>query len=161
MRLTAMILVSTMVLLVPSLTLATTWSVPSPECPTIQAGIDSAAAGDTVLVACGTYTWTGEGTGESGTLIRMKSGVWLRSETGLPDCVTIDAENQGRILYCGYKSDSVIEGFTFAGGTKSAGGGAIYCSYSSLTVLHCVFSGNSAADGGGMYCQSSSLTVTY
>ena len=74
------VLAITLVLL-PTLGTAATIHVPGDQ-PTIQAGIDVAAAGDTILVACGTYTWYGEATGDSLGLIRMKPGVCLRSETG-------------------------------------------------------------------------------
>ena len=69
---------------------ATTWHVPS-ECPTIQAGVDSAAVGDTVLVACDTYCEHD---------IIMKPGVCLASETGLAECVTVDTQGLGRALSC-------------------------------------------------------------
>jgi hypothetical protein len=57
--------------------LALTWRVPS-ECLTIPAGLDSASAGDTVLVAPGTYLTTDE----PETWIRPGPGVYLRSEAG-------------------------------------------------------------------------------
>ena len=70
------------------------------------------------MVAAGTYTWSGEGTGDSLGLIRMKSGIVLRSETGEADCVTIDAEGQGRVLYGENLANTTrIEGFTTTGGS--------------------------------------------
>ena len=70
---------------------ATTIHVPDDQ-TTIQAVIDAASMGDTVLVACGRYYEHD---------IEIPSGVCLVSETGQPDCVTIDAQLQGRVFLCG------------------------------------------------------------
>jgi len=132
---------------------AATIHVPGDQ-PTIQAGIVATAAGDTVLVAAGTYYEH---------YIAMRSGVYLASETGLGDCVTIDAQEQDRVFYC----DSVgsltsIVGFTITGG-RAANGGGMYCTSSSPALTNCTFTANETEDGGGggMYCDgSSSPTLT-
>jgi len=151
MKCLATILLSIAVLAVCPNSHATTWHVPS-KCLTIQAGIDSASYGDTVLVACGTYYERN---------IEPKSGVCLRSESGLAGCATIDAhtpEGNGRVLYCTWvDSTTIIEGFTLINGSAYEGGG-VYCRRSSLRFQNCVFSDNSASTnsgrgGGGMFCE--------
>lgn len=128
-----------------------TWYVPS-ECPTVKAGIDSASAGDTVLVACGTYEEYS---------IWMKSGVCLRSETGDPECVTIDAHMTGRgISFSSADSTTRVEGIKIVNGTNPEGG-CVGCSDSSPQLTDCVFSnGQVLWFGGGMYCSNSSPTLT-
>jgi hypothetical protein len=150
--------------------------------PTIQAGIDAAQAGDTVLVACGTYYEHD---------IVMKSGVWLRSRTGDPSCVTVDAQRLGRVVYCDHvDAEAGIEGFTITGGyldgywpdsrgagiylasssptiracfmkgnEGQAGGGGCFVYDSRSVIENCVFSDGSAIDGGGIYIDDAAPTV--
>ncbi|MCK4546468.1 MAG: right-handed parallel beta-helix repeat-containing protein [Candidatus Eisenbacteria sp.] len=131
------------------------------DAPTIHAGIDSASAGDIVLVACGTF-YEHE--------IWMKSGITLRSETGNPDCVTIDAECDGTVLFCSDVDNTTsIDGFTITHGLAGcvgcfpARGGGMYCWGSSPTITNCTFRDNvahgwheHAACGGGLCCFGSS-----
>ena len=116
--------------------------------PTIQAGLDAAAAGDTVLIGCGTYYEHG---------LVMTSGVTLTSETGFPDCVTIDAENLDRVIDC-FELDetSTIQGLTIKSGRNpessptGLGGGGVRCWLSSVRILRCAFIDNySPVTGGG------------
>jgi hypothetical protein len=122
---------------------AVTWNVPS-QAPTIQAGVDSAAVGDTVLVACGTYNEKD---------IVLTSGIILRSATGQADCVTVDMSGMGsgRIFYAEELEPApTIEGFTLTGGNGGWGGGAIYVFLTNRVVIrNCVIDGNEATDGGG------------
>lgn len=130
---------------------AMTWHVPG-DATTIKGGITLASSGDTVLVACGTYYEYD---------IRMKSGVCLRSQTGEANCVTIDAQQQNRVIYCRFVANTAsIEGFTITGGVaqgstsdQRSGGGLCCLDNSSPTVENCIFTGDSAEwNGGGVYC---------
>jgi parallel beta-helix repeat protein len=127
---------------------AVTWNVPG-DALTIQDGINLASSGDTVLVACGTYYEHD---------IQMKSGVILRSSTGLADCVTIDAQQQDRVIRCyNVNSATCIEGLTITGGYTDNGGGLYCIEYSSPTIINCTFTGDSATfDGGGVFIENHS-----
>lgn len=135
--------------------LATTWHVPG-DSPTIQAGIDAAAAGDTVLVACGTY--------QEFDLV-MKAGVTLRGDSSDPTCVVIDAQNQGRILDCvDLLVLTRIENLTFKGGYVVDGwlealGGGVRAMGSNVAVTNCRFQSNGARIGAGFGASDSNIEV--
>jgi len=135
--------------------LANTWRVPD-DAPTIQAGINSAVAGDTVLVACGTYYEHD---------IAMKSGICLRSETGYPDCVTIHAGQAGRVLVCNNLDSLVIvQGFSFTGGQAPPTyplGGAMAIFRSRISISYCSFSSNRADAGGAMTCYAPEIGQSF
>lgn len=135
--------------------LAATWMVPG-DAATIQEGIDAAAAGDTVLVACGTYMEFD---------IAMKAGIVLRGATDDPSCVVIDAENFGRVLDCDNLTElSTIENITFTGGFVTEGwfealGGGVRCLNSEVAITNCAFEGNMARIGAGLGASESTLTL--
>ena len=129
---------------------ATTIHVPAGE-PTVQAGIDAAAPGDTVEVACGTYFEHH---------VVMKSGVVLRSATGDPACVTIDAERLDRVLHCqGMNSDTKVEGFTLVNGLSTESG-CVWCVFSTMTIENCVIQDNEGVyDSPGIGLFQASPTI--
>ena len=131
---------------------AVTIHVPS-EQTTIQAGIDAASAGDTVLVAPDTYCEHD---------LAMKSGVCLLGDIGGRETVTIDAEWSGRVIQCtDCDASTRIEAFTLKYGSAGDGAG-IECINSSPEITACTIEWNTATgDGGGVYSDSdSSPTLT-
>jgi predicted outer membrane repeat protein len=136
--------------------------------PTIQAGINAAGPGDTVLVAAGTY-YDCTHLDPDGYLncVILKSGICLQSETGEADCVTIDAQGIGRVFYCLNIENTTIEGFTITGGLAVGSpphdrGGGMYCYFSSPNIRNCEFLDNhSSMWAGGLFCRRSSPTVEH
>ena len=143
--------------------------VPADE-PTIQAGINATVAGDTVLVADGTYIGDGNRDIDFG-----GKGVVLKSENG-PEVTIIDCQgteanpHRGFYFHSGEDSSAVVDGFTIQGGyglpddpSGSSVGGGIKCdSASSPLIIHNIISGNSAGGfgGGGIVCWNSNPTIS-
>jgi hypothetical protein len=117
---------------------AVTVVVPDDQ-PTIQAGLDATAAGDTVRVRCGTYL-------EHDLL--LASGQTLLGETGDPACVIVDAQGLGTVLRL---LDGRVRGMTFQGGSAVDDGGGIFCFSGSPEVYDCVVRDNRGDSGGGVY----------
>ncbi len=141
--------------------------------PTIQAGMDAAQAGDTVLVADGIYTGPG-----NKNLIYTGVPLTLRSENGAENCI-IDCEGVGAAFFLALDEppDFIIDGFTIRNGNGGDGGaffihhrcqatirncvitqctstwgGALFCeNTSSPTLINCVITANNATRGGGLY----------
>ena len=146
------------------LTFAATINVPADQ-PTIQAGIDTAQNGDTVLVDDGIYK------GEGNVNLDFKGKrITLKSRNGA-EATVIDCEEKPETRGFSFQNDetidSVLDGFTIKNGNHTFGGG-IYCSYASPTIKNCVIDSNQARRngswtglGGGIYIFNADPIITH
>ncbi|MBC8277337.1 MAG: right-handed parallel beta-helix repeat-containing protein [FCB group bacterium] len=174
------------VLLVIQIAAATTLLVPSVY-PDIQSGIDAAIDGDTVLVADGTYTGTG-----NKNINFLGKRIVVISDNGPDNCI-IDCEYSGRGFFfrTGEDSNSVLSGITITNGQLFSGsywdacgggiltydcspiiencliinnnaygdGGGIFCYYAAPIIRDCIISGNTAQGGGGIQAIYANLRI--
>ena len=127
----------------PATAPAATWHVPD-DAPTIQAGIDSASAGDTVLVAAGTYYEN----------LVMKAGTYVLSETGDPSSTVVDASGVGwPVAFLHLAQTTYLEGFTITDGHANYGGGVV-CIDAAPEIINCWIVDNHVnLQGGGILCE--------
>ena len=126
------------------------------DAPTIQAGIDAAAPGDSVLVAPGTYSGPGNTDLDFG-----GKDLVLRSEGGAA-VTAIDLNHAGRGFFFTHRETGalLVDGFTVENGLVDSDGGAVLCNFSSPAFANCVFTGNAGDSGGAMWLYASSPVVT-
>jgi len=131
--------------------------------PTIQAGIDAATHGDTVIVANG--TWTGVGNRD---LDFNGKAVTLRSAGGATVCI-IDCQgsesdpHRAFRFYNDETADTVVQGFTIrnAWWESYTHGGAIHAHSASPTIRDNIFTGNySTGSGDDLHLYQSTSLVS-
>ncbi len=124
--------------------------------PTIQAAINVAQDGDTVLVAPGTY----RGSNNRDLDFRGKSVV-LRAVEG-PEATVIDCQGKGRgfHFHWGETAGAAVIGVTIANG-RAEQGSAIRCEASSPQFRNCVITDNSDPNdrGAALYAHLTMLTL--
>ena len=126
------------------------FQVPSVDYPTIQAGIDAAAAegAGIVYVAAGTYSWA---TNREVFPIRMKNGVQLIG-AGAAVCI-INAEFTDTVISCERDSSSRIEGFLITNGGGGSSSGIACLDRSSPIIVNNIITGIRAyVNGWGIIC---------
>ena len=151
------------VLLFPLASLSATVHVPGDQ-PTIQAGIDAAAEGDTVLVAAGTYTGAGNHDIDfAGVEITLLSASGPAAT--ILDVQGSDLENRrGLYFHTGEGPQARVEGFTIQNGvTPRFGdmewGAGILVELCAPTIVDCIFQDNRAWLGGGIHLESADPTI--
>lgn len=139
---------------------AATLHVPA-EYPTIQAGINAAVDGDTVLLASGDYTGDG-----NCNISFLGKAIVVKSEEGLEYC-SIDVQSDGRgfLFVSGEDSSSILEGISVGGCMCNGTGAGILIGPNDdindgPIIKNCRISGNYASQyGGGLYADSSGFQL--
>src|SRR5260370_28209979 len=120
--------------------------------PTVQAGINAAKNGDTVLVGPGTYVENINFNGKA---------ITLASSNG-PAVTIIDGNHNGTVVTFNHSetASSVLSGFTIQNGFQSGGFGArISVSSASPTISSNLITGNHAATGIGIFVSGGSSLI--
>jgi len=142
----------------------------------IQAAIDDANDGDTIIVADGSYT------GDGNRDIDFKGkAITLESANGPENCIidcngTSDDPHRGFYFHSNEDANSILAGFTIQNGYAPAdgpvilppdpAGGAILCWGSGPTVTDCIITRNTAqgssfrGSGGGIYCMDANMVIS-
>ena len=142
---------------------AATIRVPQDQ-PTIQAGMDAAVDGDTVVVDDG--TWTGDGNRD---LDFAGKAITVRSLNGYESC-TINCQggsqnHRGFFFHSGEGLDSRVEGITIYNGSYYGGslpekfGGAVCAIDSGFIMTGCRIYWNDSRLGGGIYCSNCTIEI--
>lgn len=128
--------------------------------PTIQAGVNAASNYDTVLVADGIYTGTG-----NYNIDYNNKRIVVISENGPENClIDINFLGRGFIFNGNENYQSKLIGFSIENGEVENYGGAIYIINADPTIQNCIISGNNAlgnnGDGAGIYCSNTDARIT-
>ena len=143
-----LILLVSLVVLMSSSASGRTWYIKADgtgDVPTIQAAVDSALAGDEIVLESGTFRGSGNRAIDVHT-----DYLYFRSDSEDPAACIIDCEGAGRGFKfyatsgneAPYRLKGIrLEGITVRNGSADAGA-ALYCEYGGITVTNCVFEGN-------------------
>ncbi len=134
-------------LLIPVLSYPAIWHVPV-DYPTIQAAVDAAGNGDTILIADGVYSGPGNISIQWDATIKH---LVIMSENGRDHCI-IDCmeEERGFFLNMGQDPRDVIDGLTIINGYGGGNaGGAILIDSASPVIQGNIIRGNYSGGGGG------------
>ncbi|MFO0826562.1 MAG: right-handed parallel beta-helix repeat-containing protein [Phycisphaerales bacterium] len=107
---------------------------------TVQATINGASDGDTIIVLAGTYVGAIDFDGKSVTLVSASGAAFT----------VLTRNDAGPIVTCNSAEgvDTVLQGFTLRDGYTASKGAGLRCVLSEPTIIDCVFDGNVALDGG-------------
>jgi len=146
----------------------------SGDCPTIQAGIETAIPGDTLELSDGTFI--GDGNRD---VSFLGKAVTLRSQSGDPNACVVDVGGSEQEPHRGFIFEnhegrgSVLQGLKIINGYAtgewpgSHGGGVLCiedttsCQGPAPTIANCVFESNHADNsGGGIMCRRASPLIS-
>ncbi len=127
----------------------------------IQDAVDAASAGDTVLVAAGTYTdctHETEGPGSTPACVIMKSGITLRGSG--TDATIIDAQGLGRGIFIELVGDCRVENLQVRGAYAAAYGAGILVRQVDASVAVTDVLVTACTDGGVICINNASPVLT-
>ncbi len=145
-RLTFLFVILSYTFFVSSILIAETYYISPGD--DIQTVINSAVAGDLIIVNDGTYILSSQ--------ISITKNVTFRSQNGASVTI-IDGNNLSRCIYLNNIS-ATVDGFTITNGRNLSGyGGGVQCDNG--TVQNCIIENNASRDGGGVALNGSGIVT--